>query len=260
MKKLMRWGTTLALLGIIGVGSLAELTSPALALPEQQVLERLQYIPLFTIVDKEGNPIVINSQNTPNNQAGVYVFMDPQDAIKTLGNLQKNVPDKAKDLLVAPVALSKVYQILKTINSTKEEEPPIIFSPLPQEVSAAVEILKQSGQNVENPQQIGIPLFFATIGQNQEFMVGQDSEGNPLIPLYFDKKSVQDNINIYKKQVPSRANEEIKIQVLPLFKFIQLLTEKDDQAIKIMRIFPPQESIEFVQRLQQQQSNQTPPK
>ena len=54
MKSLVRLGAILGIAGSALLGSLATDNMSALAIPEAQILEKLQSVPVFTITDAQG--------------------------------------------------------------------------------------------------------------------------------------------------------------------------------------------------------------
>ena len=58
MKSLVRWSATLGLVGSTLLGSVFTGNLQALALPEEQVVKTLQPIPVFTVTDAQGAPLV----------------------------------------------------------------------------------------------------------------------------------------------------------------------------------------------------------
>ena len=56
MKSVGRWGVTLGLVGTTIMGSSLIGSTQVLALPQEQILEKLGPIPVFTITDNKGAP------------------------------------------------------------------------------------------------------------------------------------------------------------------------------------------------------------
>ncbi len=58
MKSLIRWTATLGLVGTTMLTSLLGSYSKALALPEEQIVKTLQFVPVFAIADDQGVPLI----------------------------------------------------------------------------------------------------------------------------------------------------------------------------------------------------------
>ena len=72
MKSLARWCTTLGLIGSTVVGSLLAQNLEAFALPQGQILKTLGPIPVFTIADGDGAPLVASGDNQAKSCRGIY--------------------------------------------------------------------------------------------------------------------------------------------------------------------------------------------
>ncbi|HEY9817092.1 MAG TPA: Tic22 family protein, partial [Candidatus Obscuribacterales bacterium] len=163
MRSLMRWSTALGIVAGSLAGAVLTGTMPALALTEEQVMERLRSVPVFTITDESGSPLVAapesatESGTTPGVPvAGVFISQD--DAENFLNNLQSQNPDLASNVQVVPVSLAEVYQLAVT---SRQESAGVefVFVPMVAEVESAVDILRTQGQDVNEFE--GVPLFIA---------------------------------------------------------------------------------------------------
>ena len=77
MKALLRLGTTLGLIGTTALGTWLGATVQALALPTEDVVQILQGVPVFTIVDGQGAPLVAVGEN---DQKVTGVFISQKEA------------------------------------------------------------------------------------------------------------------------------------------------------------------------------------
>ncbi|MGB3204705.1 MAG: Tic22 family protein, partial [Crinalium sp.] len=81
MKSFVRWGATLGLVGttLLSTSFLGNLQ--ALALPAEQVIQKLQTIPVFTVTDAKGAPLVRSIKNAQNKDVSVAgIFISQRDA------------------------------------------------------------------------------------------------------------------------------------------------------------------------------------
>jgi nickel transport protein len=74
MKALVRWGTTIGLIGSTIATSLFAGGLSALALTQQQIVEKLSSVPVFTITDAEGSPLVASPSTGEEEGAVAGVF------------------------------------------------------------------------------------------------------------------------------------------------------------------------------------------
>ncbi|MGL5808235.1 MAG: Tic22 family protein, partial [Xenococcaceae cyanobacterium] len=77
MKSFIRFGATLGLVGSTFLGAWGSLDLKALALPQEQILQKLKPVPVFTITDQQGAPLVASGEN---NAKVAGVFISQQDA------------------------------------------------------------------------------------------------------------------------------------------------------------------------------------
>jgi nickel transport protein len=255
MKSLVRWSATLGLVGAALVGSFGTENLKALALPEQQVMEKLQPVPVFTVTDPQGAPLVAtipNGQNKPQSVAGV--FISQKDAQAFIQRLQKEKPDVAKNVQVVPVSLAQIYK-LKQENQSKPDGLNFAFIPAQQQVQSAQTIVSQSGKQGQQFQ--GTPLFVARGGKENGYLTVQ--EGNKsVIPFFFDKEQLQAMIDRFKQQKPDLAST-VKVEAVPLEGVIYTLQTSNNQELNSIMIVPSQEAIAYLRTLQAAPSGQNAP-
>jgi hypothetical protein len=247
MKSLVRWSTTAALVGGTLMGTLMG-GLQALALTPEQIAQKLRVVPVFTIANNQGAPLVAQPPQGQKGNPVAGVFISRKDANAFLENLKARNPALAKDVRVVPVSLAEVYQ-LNQGSQGKPDKLDFAYVPAKQQVDSAMAILKQGGQQVK--QFNGTPLFVARAGKDKGFLTIQ--EGNQsVIPMFFNKEDLQPLVDRFKQQKPDLA-ATVDIQVFPLEGVMEAMKkEKDPQLDKIVLI-PPRETLEFVRSQQPQQ-------
>ena len=250
-KSIIRWSATLGIAGSAFIGASTISTLEVLALPEQQVLQKLGPVPMFTITDEKGAPLVASVPKQNNaaaaNQAGfVGVFINRQDALAFVDKqLKTKNPALAKNVRVVPVSLGEVYKLVQA-NKNKPNSPKFAFVPDGQQVEAARTLLKQRGQKVEAF--TGTPLFVAKAGKEKGYLTISQANGQ-VIPFFFNKDELQSMVERFKKQKPDMAST-IEIQVVNLEGLLQAMQSRNDQGLSQVMLIPPRESLEFVRSLQ----------
>jgi hypothetical protein len=245
MNSFSRWAAATAILGSTIVGSTLITEVRTVALPDDQVVQKLQGIPVFTIADDKGIPLVATNKNGQGNQSGSVagVFISQKDAEVFMGKLKKQSPDIAKNVRVTPVSLGEIYKIAQ--NQSQKEKLSFAFVPKEQQVNTAQSLLRESGQKVE--QFNGVPLFVAKAGKDQGYLTIQ--QGNQqIIPFFFEKEQLEGMVNNFKKQKPDLA-KTVKIQVINLEGFIQALKSKNNPELSQVLLVPSAESLQFIQSL-----------
>jgi hypothetical protein len=248
LKSWIRWGATLSLVGTTLLGSWSIGTLKAWALPAEQVLEKLNPVPVFTIADEQGAPLVASGKD----QAKVAgVFMSQQDAQTFVGKLQTENPELAQKVKVVPVSLGEVYKLAET-SQTQQNGLNFAYVPEQEEVNSAKTILTQTGKQYEG----GVPLFVAKGGQDNGYLtIEKDSQ--QVIPFFFEKQQLDNVVSKFKEQKPELAST-VSIEVVLLEGVIATLQEKNDPMLSKIILVPSSESLQFLQQNAPQQGEQAP--
>lgn len=256
MKTLIRWSATLGVLGGVLLGSLVGFTSQVLALTNEQVAERLRSVPVFTLTDAEGSPLIASPVEGETGPPVAGVFISQQDAQTFLDNLRQSNPSLARDVQIRPVSLAEVYQL--ALQADAQSEPmEFAFIPIQQEVQTARSLLQESGQSAD--QFRGVPLFLARSGgENGGYLTMRQGESQ-VIPLFFKREELQVLLDRVRQQQPNLASE-ISIQVINLEGLIQTLQSSENSELNRIILIPPSESVEYIRSLSPQQGQPaTPP-
>ena len=253
MKSFIRWGATLGLVGSTIIGSFLSANLRALALTEKEVVEMLQPVPVFTITDSSGSPLVASvpqqgQQDTDKAVAGV--FISHQDAAAFVERLKQDKPDLGNQVRVVPVSLGDIYQLDQQnakLSENGSEGLDFAFVPRQQQVQLAQELLAKNGQS--QPQFQGVPLFFAKGGPEKGYLTVKQENGEQVIPFFFAQEQLQNMVENFKKQNPDLA-QSVTMEVVPLENVINTLKTSDNQQLNSIVLIPSQESVEFIQGLQ----------
>ncbi|MEQ9669717.1 Tic22 family protein [Coleofasciculus sp. G2-EDA-02] len=240
MKSLVRWSATLGLVGTTLLGSLWGGSLRTLALTEQQVMEKLQSVPVFTVTDGEGSPLVASIPTQSNQNAAVAgVFISQRDAQAFVERLKREKPELGNQVRVVPVSLAEVYQL----DQQSQNQPnglDFAYIPVQQQVQSAQQLLGQ-GQEFQ-----GVPLFVARGGSDRGYLTIQQ-ENQQVIPFFFDKEQLQNLVNRFKEQQPNLASS-VEIQVVPLEGIISTLQTQDNPQLEQILLIPSQESLQFLRQ------------
>jgi hypothetical protein len=236
MKSLVRWSATLGIVGttLLATGILENL--PALALPADEVLKKLDPVPVFTIADEQGAPLVASGKDEAK-VAGV--FISQQDANNFVTELQTKNPELASKVKVVPVSLGEVQKLSESAQS-QENALDFAFVPEQEAVNSAKAILDQSGQQYQG----GVPLFVAKGGDDKGYLT-IEKDAQQVIPFFFDKKQLEDMVSKFKEQKPDVA-ANVNIEVVPLEGVIKTLQTSNDEMLNKIVLVPSAESIQFL--------------
>ncbi|MDX2243854.1 MAG: Tic22 family protein [Leptolyngbyaceae cyanobacterium bins.302] len=255
MKSLIRWSATLGLVGATLAGAVLSGALEVLALTPDQIMQKLRPVPVFTIANSEGAPLVASPQNGQKGNPVAGVFITQQDAQAFLNNLKTRNPDIAKNVKVVPISLAEVYK-LNTANQGKADKDKLLFTLVPsrQQVDTAQTLLKQSG---EKEQFNGTPLFVARGGPDKGYLTIQQGD-KAVIPMFFKREELQSLIDRFKQQDPKIAST-LEIQVLNLEGVLEVMRTKNDPQLDQIMLIPPRESLEFVRSTLGNQQPQAKP-
>jgi hypothetical protein len=214
----------------------------ALALPAEQVIEKLARIPVFAIVDTEkgllGAPGEINGKKL----FVAQVFLSKQDADQALTEAKGKKPELAK-ATVQPVSMAVVYaenqNAAKGTADPKDTQQRLGFSVMPDrnQIKQAIDVLKGQGQTVEK--MAGIPLFFPQILKPGE----KEPEVMPL--MFLRKEDLQQELAQAQQKVPELAKSKITIQVTTLDRVVEAMLANNDASFGQINFVPSRLSGAF---------------
>ena len=249
MKSLVRLGAILGIVGcaLLGPSPIGKMS--ALALPEPQILEKLREVPVFTITDAQGTPLVNSVPKQGQGQSGnasvARIFISQKDAQAFVEQLKTRNPQLAASARVTLVSLGEIYQISQA-NKDKPNELLFGYIPAPQQVESAKTVLRQTGQQVNEFD--GVPLFYSRTATEDGVLTFQQGQ-QEVIPLFFNKEELQAAVDLFKQQQPN-VTTTLKIEVVNLEGVMEDLRTKNDPFLSQLIFVPSRESLEFVRSLQ----------
>jgi len=248
MKSILRWGATVGLIGSTVLGTWFGSTLKVLALPEADAIKVLQPIPVFTLANDQGAPLVGVDKD---NKKFTSIFVSQQAAQQFYQQLSKEKPDIAKQVKVQVVSLGEIYKIA-IANAKKPDALIFSFVPVTTEIDSAKKILTAAGQQYQG----GVPLYVARGGKDQGYLTIQQNN-EQYIPFFFEQSQVLKMVDQLKKDKPDLATT-VKIDVVPLESVMSALEEKNDEFLKRIVLWPSEEMIKLIQTTIQQ-NPKTPP-
>lgn len=206
-------------------------TTKLLALPKEVIMQKLQPIPVFTIGDKEGSPLIAGEGD----ERVTGVFISKEDANGFVTRLKQENPSVGAQVQVIPVSLAEIFQLTEQ-NAGKKDAIQFAYVPTRQQVDQA--------KQLNSDYQGGVPLFVAKAGNDQGYLTIKQND-TEIIPFFFEKQQVQKLVDDFKKQQPELANN-IEIEVVILEGVLGALKEGDDEMLKRIVLWPSNESLEFL--------------
>ncbi len=238
----MRYQLPISLIGTLVGGSLLgtmPLTSEAAwALSDEAIVSKLQQVPVFIILNAEGQPLTASADSETDEEMKVpVVFIDGE----TAENFLEQAQTEDESAQVALVDLGTLYQ--ETILSA-EEATPLLYFPIDEELEAATSL--QSDFR-------GVPLFIARQGSDGPYLtINQDGEAS--LPMFFSRDDLQTLLDRYAET--NESTEDILVQVLSLEWLLNAMSENDDPELDAqleqIRLFPSTDVLEYIQSQQEE--------
>lgn len=224
MKKLFRSVSVggLATLALTGLGLLAPLSAEAL--PEDQIVSKLQQVPVFLILNAEGQPLTASATDDQQEVKVPVVFLDGDTAQTFLSQAQEEDTN-------AQVALIDLGTLFQETQAQAGGPAPLMYFPEEEELAAAASIESDFR---------GVPLFFARRGEDGPYLtITQNGESS--LPMFFSRNDLQTLLDRYTQENPGEA-AAISVEVLSLeWLLAAMATTGDtqlDQQLSQVRLFP----------------------
>ncbi len=227
------------------------IVQPAQALPEEQILQKLRVVPIFTITMAKGTKggrdfLWEGGGKSPKAPLFTRGFIGLPDAQNFLKTFQKAQPKEAKTAQISPVPLSAIYK-MQIEAKKKAQNVGFMFVPTELQLKNALSILKEPYKNNVN---YPVPLFFVTVKNNNQNVAVQK---NDTTQMFFDKQEAQEWLNTVKKGNPKLATTA-QITVESLQNVLGSLYKLNDPAQKQIVFVPSRENVAIVRKIQAEQA------
>jgi Tic22-like family len=217
------------------VGSMVWTAGIAQAIPDAQIVAKLQSVPVFTLTDKSGAPLLDADAKKSGYTGAYFSVKDAQTALQRIG---RDKPELLKQLQIRPVALSELYKLQ---TSRKAE---VVFVPDQPQVSNAVMLLQKNNPALKKFE--GVPLFLGLAGKQPGYLTINQNK-KQVIPLFFDREQLQPYLDAFKKNNPKLA-ATAGIQVLSLESFLGTLRTNNNPLYEKVVMMPSLAASETVRK------------
>jgi hypothetical protein len=221
--------STIGLFGTSLLGASLIGSSPAQAIPEAEVIAKLQNVPVYVITNDKGTIVEarMSSQGkNPSTQVSTGVFFTEKDARTFVEKNLKRQPELSKVVKVTPVSLGEIYR-RQQANKNKPQELNYVYVPTAQQSASALAILNRKGKKLT--QINGLPVFVAIIksksGQDEYLTFKRDNR--EIVPIFFSEIALRASI---KKVYPNLVSK-VDIQVVEINDLLGYMTSKNDSVI-----------------------------
>lgn len=249
---LIHWSAILGLLGSSLLGPSMLRNTPAIALPEGEVVKRLETVPVFAITNEKGSPILASVPDKKDGSQIATFFVSHQDAQTAVSRIKSANPEVGKSARVVPVSLRQAYELTRDSQKNKQEKIAFQFLPTQQQVNTAVSLLKQKGQEVK--QFNGVPLFYASGGSGKDKGLLTVTQNNKqMIPFFFNQQDLKAMLEQLKKQ--NTKLSATQIEVTTLGQVVDSMLKNNDAALNQVMLVPAKDSVDYVQSQQRSAAN-----
>jgi nickel transport protein len=226
--------------------------TPAIAIPEGEVVKRLEGVPVFAITNEKGAPILASVPNQKDGSQIATFFVSHQDAQAAVDKIKKSNSNVGKSARVVPVSLRQAYELARDTKKNKQEKIAFQFLPTQQQVNSAVSLLKQKGKEVK--QFNGVPLFYASGGSGKDKGLLTVSQNNKqMIPFFFNQQDLKAMLDQLKKE--NSKLSATQVEVTTLGQVVDSMLKNNDAALNQVMLVPSKESVDFVQSQQRSAAN-----
>ncbi|MBU6228278.1 MAG: hypothetical protein KGQ93_01115 [Cyanobacteria bacterium REEB459] len=211
----------------------------ALALTTDQIVAKLNQIPVFMVHDAKGEQLKAVSETDQKVQAPV-VFLDGPTAAQVVQRLQSQGQQAKIDV----VDLGSIYKQ----SAADGTAGPLLYFPINTELTTAEKL---------QPGFKGVPLFIPRRGQSDSYLpFVQDNQVS--LPMFFSRDDLQTYLNWVFKDNPNGA-KEIVVEVRSLEWLLGAMAAAKDTTmnnqLQQIRLFPSTQVLDFLNTIQTQQQS-----
>ena len=237
-----RFAAAVAALGLASAG--LAVSNPALAIPEDQALRKLEVIPVFVLVDENGLPLPIPREK----DLLLPLYLESSAANQQLNGLKKSNPTLKVSVAAVPLngMNTKITELNKQLkDKTKPFVAPVVVSTADRQ--QALTLLKAQGLTEKQINEgLSVPVFFT-----KPFLTITTPQG-PRGVFYLSYQDMQAGI----AKLPAADRDKLKPQVADISAVLrEIIKAKDDNFV----IYPTTEYFRLVQETQAKQGKGTPP-
>lgn len=245
MKSFLRKLTTLSFLSA-AVSALTWLPSNlALALTEQQILDKLTDIPVFLIVDSEGMvlPAGVND-NEAQIQPVTLVFIHPAEAQAYIDREGEAQAGFEADARIAALSLRTVYE---EVTGQPEQFDPVLYIPSSESISAVSQLSDQDFR--------GVPLFTPFV-ENQ----GYPTINNQVL-MFFSFQDFQSGMARLIEENPELEGNVVVEVINFEYILLNMLAEEPElnpELLEAIRFIPSSQALQVIQNELVEDAQSTP--
>ena len=231
--------TSTSLASLAAVACLLAFPISAWALTEQQILDKLDGIPVFLIVNDEGQSLTARVSNEEQEFEVPIVFInstEAQDFIDSADSEQAQIIDDAK---IAVLPLSDVYA---EASSQLESPDSLVYVPSAESVSQASQIVDQEVQ--------GVPLYAAVDLERDQYLL----TGDNTLPMFFSLQDLQSQVSALVASNPD-VEDSIGVEVTTFETVLGNMVADDpniNQVMELIQFVPSSQTLQYLESLSEE--------
>ena len=236
-----RWVAT-SLTGMAIAGCALMAPYPALALSEEQILRKLESIPVFLIVNSDGQSLTASVGEASDEEIQVpIVFLNSTEAENFLTEATNEGSPIANGAQLAVLPLDEVYS---EASSQLDSPNTLVYIPSAVSVQWATQIAQQEFQ--------GVPLYAAIDLEREQYLLTGDNQ----LPMFFSFTDLQSQVSALIESNPT-IEESIGIEVTTLEGILSNMAANDpdiDQFLELVQFVPSSQTLEYLETLIEESS------
>lgn len=246
MKLLARWSVVIGLVGSSLLGPSLLRSMSAIALPEAEVLKRLQTIPVFTVANAQGSPILASDPQQKNGPQIATFFVSQKEAQGFLNQIKAKNAAVGKTARVVPTPLGKAFEVAR--KNREKKDIAFQFVPTRESVTSAETLIRKTDPKFGKFNDV--PLFYAIDTKSKGLLsITAPKDNSKIIPLYFNQQDLQVVVDQLKKQNP-KLGATTQIQVTSLSNVVASMLKENSPEISQITLIPSPEARAYLSTLQ----------
>jgi len=236
MQRIFRRLASTGLVGMAIAGGALMFADPALALSEQQILEKLEGVPVFLIVNSDGQSLTASVDAEEDAVEVPIVFLNSVEAESFLQRAETEGSELAADAQIAILPLGDVYAEASTQLASPNS---LVYIPSASSVQQASQIAEQEIQ--------GVPLYAAVDLERQQYLL----TGDNTLPMFFSLSDLQSQVSALVESNPA-IEDAIGVEVTTLETILGNMAADDpevDQVLELVQFVPSSQTLRYLQSL-----------
>ncbi|WP_017326490.1 Tic22 family protein [Synechococcus sp. PCC 7336] len=212
--------------------------STGVPLSSDEVLGRLDAVPVFAILSENNSPVLANIEQDGEQVKLIGFWLDRAAAQVALNTIQTANPEVGSRARMVPIAMSAALRMA----AEQQEQNGIRFRiwPSSEIVETAIALLRETdGEEIDSFP--GVPLFF---GQSDEGVLTIEADGSEVVPFFFSDKDLQDTLDLAREENSDIA-DKTEIRVTSLDSVMNSMVAPDAEAsVQKIEFVPSRLAIE----------------